>query len=645
MHHVSNEFAATGDELSNAAAARALAADVAVTDGERLMRFCRYRDEAAFREVVDAHAPMVWGVCWQLLRRREDVEDAFQATFLILARKAKSIRSCESVAGWLYRVAFRTALLARQRRQRRGCEPLVEEPASLDEQLAAIERAEQCETLLDELNSLAARYREPIVLCYLEGRTRAQAAAELGVTGAAVKGLLARGLRLLRRRLTQRGAALSSAAAVLGIELATAHAASDPLVFAQAAVAGWSFTTTTTAMAATAAASSTTVGSGIASQGAITLAQKGLLTMKIAAAAKPAMGLLAVGMTAGALALAAAAPPASGRGAAATTIVELAAAPGAPAAEPDDLAAAEPEASSFAAASAAPAGVAIQAANAGWSTLAVAAAPAPAAGQPGPPPLPPGAGNTPVVAPLGGVPPTAATPQPPVADVLIAAPVTAPMLRPAPWAPLPSSNSSRASLELEQEYWTLKASGLKKKAQALQMKARSVDANDPPSNIAALEAESEADLSLAETKHCEAMAQQIKDQLAQFVERTTRVVPPPTVMPYAPGTPSQPPTAAPLYAPSTDVYAAPLTPQNTLVHPVNPPSGPGVATSTYSAPGLMTPPATHDPGPAPSVNSNHDEPLAALVKRLEALQAANERLQRRIEELEENHVAPSNPSK
>lgn len=87
---------------------------------------------------------MVWGVCSQILRHQQDVEDAFQATFLILARKAKSIRAADNAAGWLYRVAFRTALLARDRRNRRPFQDPADEPRSLDEQLAAVERSEQC---------------------------------------------------------------------------------------------------------------------------------------------------------------------------------------------------------------------------------------------------------------------------------------------------------------------------------------------------------------------------------------------------------------------------------------------------------------------------------------------------------------------
>src|SRR5262245_31682996 len=113
----------------------ASAPPIPATDGERLMRFRVHRDEAAFHEVVRRHAPLVWGVCWQVLRHREDVEDAFQATFLILARKASSIRAADSAAGWLYRVAFRTALATRQRRRRLGMEPLAADPpAPLEDQ-------------------------------------------------------------------------------------------------------------------------------------------------------------------------------------------------------------------------------------------------------------------------------------------------------------------------------------------------------------------------------------------------------------------------------------------------------------------------------------------------------------------------------
>lgn len=194
-----SEFVSTTDPdepIARARNGRAALPPIRPTDGERLMRFWRHRDQAAFAEVVELHAGLVWGVCSQVLRQREDVEDAFQATFLILARKAKSIRAADSAAGWLYRVAFRTALLARQRRQRRAERPLADEPASDDDQLEAIARNEQCRVLLEELHALPMQVRQPLVLCYLEGRSRSEAAEELGLTPQSVKGRLARGTDL-----------------------------------------------------------------------------------------------------------------------------------------------------------------------------------------------------------------------------------------------------------------------------------------------------------------------------------------------------------------------------------------------------------------------------------------------------------------
>jgi DNA-directed RNA polymerase specialized sigma24 family protein len=159
-HYPDAETVTSSAVPDSLARGRPAAPAVCATDGERLMRFRMHRDEAAFREVVEAHAVLVWGVCWQVLRHREDVEDVFQATFLILARKCASIRASDSAAGWLYRVAFRTALAARTRRRRLGAEPLaVEPPATLEEQFASIERAEQVEALLEELHVRARKPR------------------------------------------------------------------------------------------------------------------------------------------------------------------------------------------------------------------------------------------------------------------------------------------------------------------------------------------------------------------------------------------------------------------------------------------------------------------------------------------------------
>jgi RNA polymerase sigma factor (sigma-70 family) len=315
---------------------------VRATDGERLMRFRMHRDEAAFREVVEAHAVLVWGVCWQVLRHREDVEDVFQATFLILARKGAAIRATDSAAGWLYRVAFRTALAARARRRRLAAEPLAAEPpASLEEQFASIERAEQVEALLEELHALGDRYRQPLVLCYLEGRSRQEAADELGVTLQSVKGRLARGMRMLRTRLAYRGMALSSAVAVMTSEMAAAEAtlATAPVAQTVGAATSFAWAAFSTKAAATKTAGTKTVAQVAATQktisitpGAALLAKQGLLAMKYAAIVKPVLTMCAVAVAGGAIALAAgdsssgdasSSDKAAGAERGSTTVVEL----------------------------------------------------------------------------------------------------------------------------------------------------------------------------------------------------------------------------------------------------------------------------------------------------------------------------------
>src|SRR5690242_5212684 len=96
------------------------------------MRFVRERDHCAFAEMVERHGRLVWMICRQVLRHHQDVEDAFQATFLIMAERARSIRASDSAAAWLYKVAMRTALAARRKRCSRREEPLAIEPVSDD---------------------------------------------------------------------------------------------------------------------------------------------------------------------------------------------------------------------------------------------------------------------------------------------------------------------------------------------------------------------------------------------------------------------------------------------------------------------------------------------------------------------------------
>jgi RNA polymerase sigma factor (sigma-70 family) len=182
----------------------------ALNDRQLLARFATAHDEAAFAEVVRRHGPLVWGVCRRLLPRLQDAEDVFQATFLVLARKAASVGWHESAAGWLHAAARRLALKARaeivrrQVRERQARAPGRYEP-SPDPSWREVG------ALLDEeLHALPERLRVPLVLCYLEGRTRDEAARQLGWSLGTFKRRLQRGRRLLHDRLLRRGVTLSA---------------------------------------------------------------------------------------------------------------------------------------------------------------------------------------------------------------------------------------------------------------------------------------------------------------------------------------------------------------------------------------------------------------------------------------------------
>jgi RNA polymerase sigma factor (sigma-70 family) len=181
-----------------------------VPDAELLERFVRKRDAAAFELLVRRHERMVHGVCRRVLGDADDADDAFQATFLVFVRKAGSISKRASVAGWLYRVAYRVALRARAGTARRAMQALPFEPAATadgpDEQAAWRE----LRPLLDaEVNRLPEKYRVPIVLCYLESRTYEEAARQLGCSRGTLSTRLTRARELLRRRLTRRGLVLT----------------------------------------------------------------------------------------------------------------------------------------------------------------------------------------------------------------------------------------------------------------------------------------------------------------------------------------------------------------------------------------------------------------------------------------------------
>jgi RNA polymerase sigma factor (sigma-70 family) len=181
------------------------------TDQELLDSFVRQRDTAAFAALLERHGPMVLGVCRRLLRDSHAAEDAFQATFLVLAQKAADVRRPEALGGWLYSVATRLARKLRADSARRDSATAGIAPAAAHADPIALVAAREIHELLDEeLGQLPAKYRTPIVLCYLEGQTAAEAARALHWPASSLASRLQRALDLLRQRLARRGAVLSA---------------------------------------------------------------------------------------------------------------------------------------------------------------------------------------------------------------------------------------------------------------------------------------------------------------------------------------------------------------------------------------------------------------------------------------------------
>jgi RNA polymerase sigma factor (sigma-70 family) len=172
-----------------------------LSDRDLLARFTRERDGAAFAALVGRHGGAVWAACARLLDREEDAEDAFQAVFLTLARKAASVGDC--LPAWLHGVARRVAANVRREVRRRSA---TENAARVPEaRTPDVSWREGLALLDEELANLPERYRAVLIACCLEGRSRDEAARTLGWTASRVKGLLERGRELLRQRLARRG--------------------------------------------------------------------------------------------------------------------------------------------------------------------------------------------------------------------------------------------------------------------------------------------------------------------------------------------------------------------------------------------------------------------------------------------------------
>jgi RNA polymerase sigma factor (sigma-70 family) len=239
-----------------------------VTDAELLERFCHQREEAAFTILLQRHGPMVLAACRRVLGDLHAAEDAFQATFLVLVRKADSIRKQASLASWLYGVALRVAARARSQGARRRSQERQFTLMPSREPSDMTTLPELRAVLDEELALLPEKYRAPLVLCYLEAKTQEQAARELHCPRTSLASRLVRARELLRERLARRGVSVPSG--VVAVLLAREAA--------QAAVPAMLTITTVRAALVTAGGH---VGAGFVSQEALALSEGTLKTMSV----------------------------------------------------------------------------------------------------------------------------------------------------------------------------------------------------------------------------------------------------------------------------------------------------------------------------------------------------------------------------
>ncbi len=184
----------------------------APTDRDLIKRFI-IGDDAAFTQLIERHAELVRGVCFRVLRNTADCDDAFQATFFILASQAKNQVWQDSIAGWLHQVARRVSLKLRAdiaRRKQLDIQSCIEQTQTDNDPVQQIGIRELGEILDAELTKLPVKFREVIVLTQIEGLSRLEAASRLGITVSAVKDRLERGREILQRRITMRGVTITS---------------------------------------------------------------------------------------------------------------------------------------------------------------------------------------------------------------------------------------------------------------------------------------------------------------------------------------------------------------------------------------------------------------------------------------------------
>jgi RNA polymerase sigma factor (sigma-70 family) len=277
LHYIREEQQTAVIELSSA------------KDSDLLARFIDDRDGEAFAELVRRHGPMVLAACRRILRHREDAEDAFQATFFVLAMRAGAIRRPEVLPGWLFEVARRTAMRARSVRRRH--DELAKGLSAMARMKSTVRRGtSELSSILDaEIARLSPKYRDPTVLCYLEGKTNAEAGRQLSLPAGTIFTRLRRAREILRDRLMARGVKLSGQTLD---SILRAKEASEDVPTELAAL-------TATGASLIPSGKLTVAGRGVASHRAFGLAKGVVKSMMTAKLALVAVLLLAVSLSAG----------------------------------------------------------------------------------------------------------------------------------------------------------------------------------------------------------------------------------------------------------------------------------------------------------------------------------------------------------
>jgi RNA polymerase sigma factor (sigma-70 family) len=264
----------------------------AATDCQLLERFLSHRDEQAFEALVLRHGPMVWGVCRRALGQVQDAEDAFQATFLVLVRKAGSIRRRELLGNWLYGTAYRVAMKVQAARRRLQAVPLIDVPESPAPPQADVWG--ELRVLVDrELCRLPEKYRVAVVLCDLQGLTRKEAAQRLAVPEGTLSGRLTNARRLLAKRLGRYGLTISGTALAAALSEGTVPAAlvTATTKISLALAAGRTATLSTTG--------ATAIMEGVLKAMLLRKIQTHVVTLLVIAALATVLGLMALpGLTA-----------------------------------------------------------------------------------------------------------------------------------------------------------------------------------------------------------------------------------------------------------------------------------------------------------------------------------------------------------